>query len=101
GRPIDGADDLDGLAAFATVDQGRRADIDGLEEIGKLVAMADVGDPARFSGARLESGAARHGGEDLVVAGDLLLELPERDVILLDAGRAAVAVDLGPLEQPR
>ena len=37
---------------------------------------------------------------DLVVAGDLLLKFPERDVVLLDPRRAAVAVDLGALEQP-
>ena len=36
-----------------------------------------------------------HGSVDLVVAGDLLLEVPEGDVILLDSGRAAVAVDPG------
>ena len=61
--------------------------------------MADVGDAPRVAGAGLEAGLAGHRGEDLVVAGDLLLELPEGDVVLLDPGRAAVAVDLGPLEQ--
>ena len=44
---------------------------------------------------------AGHRRVDLVVAGNLFLELPERDVVLLDPGRTAVAVDLGALEQPR
>ena len=61
--------------------------------------MADVGDAAGVAGAGLEAGLAGHGGEDLVVARDLLLEVPERDVVLLDPRRAAVAVDLGPLQQ--
>ena len=69
------------------------------EEVDELVAVADVGDAARVAGAGLEAGLAGHGGVDFVVAGHFLLEVPEREVVLLDPRRAAVAVDLGPLQQ--
>ena len=52
--------------------------VDGLEEVDELVAMADVGDAAGIAGAGLEAGLTGDGGVDLVVTGDLLLELPER-----------------------
>ena len=80
---------------------GSRPESIACEEVDKLVAVADVGDPARVAGAGLEAGLGGHRRVDLVVAGDFFLELPERDVVLLDPGRAAVAVDLGALEQPR
>ena len=101
GRAIDRADDLDRLASLAAVDHGIAALVDGLEEVDELVAVADVGDAARVAGAGLEAGLAGHGGVDLVVAGHFFLKVPEGDVVLLDARRAAVAVDLGALQAAR
>src|SRR4051812_34246120 len=55
GRLVDRADDLDRLAALAAVHQGRGASVDGVEEVGELVAVAGVVDAARVAGARLEA----------------------------------------------
>src|SRR5207248_7365814 len=100
-RAVDGADDLDRFATLAAVNQRVASLVDGLEKVDELVAVSDVGDAAGIAGACFEAGPAGHGGEDLVVTGDPLLELPERDVVLLDPSRAAIAVDLAPLQQPR
>ena len=65
----------------------------------ELVAVADVGDAARVAGAGLEAGLTGHGGINFVVAGHFFLKFPKREVVLLDPRRAAVAVDLGPLQE--
>src|SRR5690348_14480409 len=45
-REVDGPDDLDRLAPLAAVDGGGAPLVDGLEEVGELVAVAGVVDAA-------------------------------------------------------
>src|SRR5262245_53302564 len=100
-RSINRPNHLDRLATFSAVNKRRAAFIDRFQKISQLVAVANMRDPPRVAGAGFKAGLRSHRGENLVVAWELLLKIPERDVVLLDTRRAAVAVDLRAFEKPR